>query len=118
MKNKFDTWSIEDRISWYKNKIRKLMALIEGKTRLSTDDCALAQTEMKQLKERFSEDCRIGGVSRRFDAMTQKEQQYYTTVMEAETRILAKWKSDPLSSNWHRDLYSCMIDLDFYYPNL
>ena len=118
MRNEFDSWFIEDRIYWYKNKLRSLMAIIEGKNTLSMSDLELARAEMKELKERFKSDKKIGGASRRFGAMSEKEQQYYMAVMGAATHISVKWNSHPVRSNWFSEIDACMIDFDFYYPSI
>jgi len=82
------------------------------------EDQATAKSEMDEIKGRFREDRKVGGSSKRFDAMSAEEQLYYSTVMEADTRISVRSNSHPIRSHWFDDLYSCMIDLDFYYPGV
>lgn len=75
---------------------------------------AKAQAMMRELKERFAEDCEVSKSVRRCEQMTAEEADFYNAVVKASTCIQARSNTDPISSNWHGELYSCHIDIAHY----
>jgi hypothetical protein len=109
--------NISDGVKWYKQQIGDLSDLV-NKGRLQTSEKAQAQEMLKNIKHRFKEDVRIAHSVRKQGSLSPEEQEYYSVVAEAATRIRVKTNSDPIRSHWSSELYDCLGDFDFYYKKI
>ena len=118
MKNEWLKKSVEERVSWYKEKINKLMDLIGDKNSLSRVEKQKCEVLLKEIKENFKTDNKFSNSQRRLAKVSEAKKRYYDIIGEASTRISSRTDSAPIKSNWYSQLYDVIGDLDYRYPKI
>lgn len=114
-------WYIQ-RAKGYLALIEKIMAFLGGilneRGYVSRQENQATQEMMRDLKARFAEDVKFARSDRRLERLSQEEQEFYWVVRKASAYLNVKLRMNPVTSNWHGELYNCRIDFNYYLRGL
>ncbi|MEX0904155.1 MAG: hypothetical protein WD604_00200 [Balneolaceae bacterium] len=103
---------IEERINWYREKIRELQDYLEARRHFSREEKEISRLLLKTIKERANADHKVDSSSRKVNQLEEEFKQYYRVISRVWV-YLPKLNTNP--DKWHSGLYDAMIEIDFIY---
>ena len=116
---KHERQEVLDKLITYRDRLEKLMDLIGGKTTLTDQEKASAQSQLKSLKETIEADYDYCHAVSNEDKLTQAEGAFFRpAVRDMRAAIRMRSNTHPIRSNWQSGLYEARSDLDHWFGQL
>lgn len=112
MENNWLEKPIEERISWYRTKIRELRDYLEDKRSLSIEEREMSKHLLRTIKDKASIDYKFDSSHRKISQLNEEMKQYYRIVSKAYVQ-LPNLNSNP--RKWFEGLYNALDDIEYIY---